>query len=193
MNSTPSPAMMILIVCAIVLILFVSLLAWASRYRRVGPNEALIVSGRRIRLADGSESGFRVVKGGGTFVLPVIEKAEVLSLGAFPVELVRFRARAADGMGVELDCSTQLKVKGDDASIASAAEYFLGKSENEMKKVIGPVLEKVLSAVMSGAAFKRVEQDPAAYAAKVETEAMGPLAQMGLATVSVKIQSVRAD
>lgn len=184
--------MVILVVCAIVFVILIYALIWASRYQKVGPNQALIVSGRRIRLPDGSYVGFRIVQGGGTFVFPVIEKAEVLSLAAFPVDLVRFRARAVNEMGVELDCTTQLKINGDAASIALAAEYFLGKSETEMKKVITPVLEKALSAVIKEAAFKDIEQDPVAYAAKVETEAVGPLERMGLAVVSVKIQNVRA-
>lgn len=185
--------MVILIVCAIVIVIFIYALIWVSRYQKVGPNQALIVSGRRIRLPDGSHVGFRIVQGGGTFVFPVIEKAEVLSLAAFPLDLVRFRARAANGSGVELDCATQLKIKSDAASIASAAEYFLGKPESEMKKVIAPVLEKALSVVIGGAAFNNIQLGPAAYAAKVETEATGPLGRMGLAIVSVKIQNVRAS
>ena len=42
---------------------------WASRYTKVGPNEVLVVSGRkhRYRDPDGTAQmrGFRVVKGGG--------------------------------------------------------------------------------------------------------------------------------
>ena len=39
-----------------------------SRYTKVGPNQVLIVSGRKHRLEDGTTVGFRIVKGGGTFV-----------------------------------------------------------------------------------------------------------------------------
>ena len=39
-----------------------------SRYTKVGPNQVLIVSGNKHKLEDGTTVGFRIVKGGGTFV-----------------------------------------------------------------------------------------------------------------------------
>lgn len=43
----------------------------ASLYAKVVPSLALILSGRKVRLPDGRVVGFRYVKGGGTFDLPV--------------------------------------------------------------------------------------------------------------------------
>jgi len=63
-----------------VLVTFVFAVIWAIRYTKVGPNRVLIVSGRVYQLPDGTRRGFRIVKGGGTFVMPVIEKAQALSL-----------------------------------------------------------------------------------------------------------------
>ena len=62
-------------VVIVISVLFLFLMLYASRYIKVGPNQVLIVSGRRrtIREQDGSVKtvGFRVVKGGGAFVWPV--------------------------------------------------------------------------------------------------------------------------
>src|SRR5215468_10204741 len=67
----------------IVVVVIIFLAIWASRYTKVGPNQVLIVSGRKHRITDADGTvqyrGFRVVKGGGTFVIPVIEKVDVLS------------------------------------------------------------------------------------------------------------------
>src|SRR3569833_4302548 len=53
-----------------VVILFIAI--WASRYTKVGPNEVLVISGRKRRRTDPDgtqrEVGFRIVKGGGVFV-----------------------------------------------------------------------------------------------------------------------------
>ena len=57
---------------------------YASRYTKAGPNEVLVISGRRLRVQDSSGRfhtvGFRILKGGGTFVWPILEKCERLSL-----------------------------------------------------------------------------------------------------------------
>src|SRR5512134_3869834 len=83
----PSTVWLVALPLGLLFVLFVFAAIYASRYVKVGPNEVLIVSGRKRRMPDarGVERivGFRVVKGGGTFVFPVLEKAEVLSLELF--------------------------------------------------------------------------------------------------------------
>lgn len=77
---------------AIVFVLFVLLLFISSRYQKVGPNEALIISGRgqlRVNPTTGQKEriGYRIVKGGGTVVWPVVERAERLSLEVMTLEV----------------------------------------------------------------------------------------------------------
>ena len=76
----------------IVIVVFLIAAIWASRYTKVGPNQVIVVSGwkRKYVEPDGTVGtrGFRIVKGGGTFVIPVIEKVDVLSL-----ELLTISAR----------------------------------------------------------------------------------------------------
>ncbi len=71
---------MILATTGMVAVVVIFAAIWASRYVRVGPNRVLIVSGRQHVRPDGTRRGFRIVRGGGTFVIPVIEKADSLSL-----------------------------------------------------------------------------------------------------------------
>lgn len=64
---------------------------WTSRYAKVGPNEVLVISGRRRTLVDPSGErktvGYRLVKGGGTFVLPIKEHVQRLSLELMTLEV----------------------------------------------------------------------------------------------------------
>ncbi|HMP81695.1 MAG TPA: flotillin family protein, partial [Verrucomicrobiota bacterium] len=69
---------------ALIVVIFVFGRIWASRYTKVGPNQVLVISGRKHRMVDPDgtqrEIGFRVVKGGGVFVWPVFEKVDIVSL-----------------------------------------------------------------------------------------------------------------
>jgi len=69
---------MVTVGLVVVVVVFAAI--WASRYIKVGPNEVLVVSGRKHRYTDPDGSvqsrGFRIRKGGGTFVIPVIEKVD---------------------------------------------------------------------------------------------------------------------
>jgi flotillin len=182
----------IIAVAAMMVVYFVFVLIWASRYAKVGPNQAMIVSGRKIQLPDGRFVGFRIVKGGGTFVFPVIERADVLSLEVITIDMPGSKAQSAGGQAVEADCSAQVKINSDDASIVAAAEHFLSKSQAEIKNSVRPVLEKHLNNVLRSSPVGEAIQNPAACAARVQTAAAGDLGRMGLGMISFTIRNARA-
>ena len=103
-----------------------------SRYRKVGPNEAMIVSGRGGR----NGRGFRIVRGGGTFVWPFFEKADTLSLEVLTIDVHTPDVYTAQGVTVEVDGVAQLKIdSSDEATVATAAEQFLGRGRNDIMNV----------------------------------------------------------
>jgi flotillin len=182
----------VLAIVAMVLFWFVCVFLWASRFARVRPNQVMIISGRKNIQPDGTVAGFRIVKSGATFVLPVIERVDVLSLEVFTVELPWSKSRVANGRTVEAVCSAQMKINNDDASIALATEYFLGKSQPEIQKIIQPILEKHVSLVLGSLSSEEATQNHAAYSANVQTSATADLAGMGLNLVSFTIRDTRA-
>ncbi len=78
-------------VAAALFVFFIFFIIWASRYTKVGPNQVLVISGRKHRMVDpdgtAHEVGFRVVKGGGVFVWPVYEKVDILSLELLTIDV----------------------------------------------------------------------------------------------------------
>jgi flotillin len=176
---------------ALTVIIFVYVLIWASHYAKVGPNQVMIVSGRKIQLPDGRFAGFRIVKGGGTFVFPVIERADVLSLEVITIDMPGSKAQTAGGRAVEADCAAQIKINSDDASIVAAAEHFLNKNQTEIKNIVRPVLEQHLSSALGNSSNEEMIQNPAACAAKVQTAAAGDLGKMGVGMISFSIRNAR--
>ena len=177
--------LLIVAMAGMVLVIFIFAAIWASRYFRVGPNQVLIVSGRQHQLADGTRRGFRIVRTGGTFVIPVTEKAEALSLEVQSIEMPKQRVPTTQAP-ITMDCLAEAIIKGDDAAILMAAEHFLSKSETEVKKLIQAVLEKHLGAVPGRMGTQEIERDPAGCAAKVEAAAAPDLDRMGLSVVSFR-------
>ena len=181
--------MLMLTVAGMVLATVIFIAVWASRYFKVGPNRVLIVSGRQHQLADGTRRGFRVVRSGGTFVFPVVGRADVLSLEVLSIEMSMVGLRTAQGAAVEVDCLAQVNIKGDEAAILAAAEHFLSKSETEMKNIVRPVLGKHLRYILGGLSSEEIGQNLEGCAARVEAAASVDLGRMGLGVVSFSIQS----
>src|SRR5450759_855050 len=182
-------------VIAVVIVLFVLLGLWASRYTKVGPNQVLVISGRKRRIIDpdgtARDVGFRIVKGGGRFVWPVYEKVDILSLELLTIDVQTPEVYTSKGVPVKVDGVAQIKVKGDDISIATAAEQFLSKGTDDIKNIAMQTLEGHLRAILGTMTVEEIYQNRDAFASKVQEVAAGDMANMGLGIVSFTIRDIR--
>lgn len=179
----------------VVIVLFVIGGIFANRYTKVGPNQVLVISGRKRRVMDpdGTERhvGYRIVKGGGVLVWPVLEKVDVLSLELLTIDVQTPEVYTSKGVPVRVDGVAQIKVKGDDISIATASEQFLGKSTDEIRNIATQTLEGHLRAILGTMTVEEIYQNRDAFASKVQEVAAGDMANMGLGIVSFTIRDIR--
>ncbi|MDB6023625.1 MAG: band 7 protein, partial [Pedosphaera sp.] len=190
-----TPTAIIIAVVIISVVIFTLIVTVLSRYTKVGPNQVLIVSGKSHKYTDldGTQRtrGFRIVKGGGTFVYPVVEKVDLLSLELLTIDVQTPEVYTSKGVPVKVDGVAQVKVKGDDISVATAAEQFLSKSTDEIKNVATQTLEGHLRAILGTMTVEDIYQNRDAFASKVQEVAAGDMANMGLSIVSFTIRDIR--
>ena len=189
------PGSVVLVLAGILLVAILLVAVWVSRYTKAGPNEVLVISGRKHRVIDPDGTvrtrGFRIVKGGGTFVRPVIEKVDVLSLELLTIDVQTPEVYTSKGVPVRVDGVAQTKVKGDDISIGTAAEQFLSKGTDEIKNIAMQTLEGHLRAILGTMTVEEIYQNRDAFAAKVQEVAAGDMANMGLGIISFTIRDIR--
>ncbi|MBI4563607.1 MAG: flotillin family protein [Planctomycetes bacterium] len=187
----------VLIVGGLLLIFFIFLAIYAARYVKVGPNEVLIVSGRRRRIVEPGgrvhEVGYRIKAGGGTFVWPVLEKAEVLSLELMTIDVRTPAVYTVTGVPVVVDGVAQVKVKSDDLSIRTASERFLSKTPSQIMNIALQTLEGHLRAIIGRLTVEELYRDREAFAQKVQEVSSGDFANMGLSIDSFTIKEIRDD
>ena len=179
----------------IVFVIVVFAAIWASRITKAGPNEVLIVSGSQHKWVDAGGNvqtrGFRIVTGGRTFVMPLIEKVDILSLELLTIDVQTPEVYTGKGVPVKVDGVAQIKIKGDDVSIATAAEQFLSKSTDEIKNVAMQTLEGHLRAILGTMTVEEIYQNRDAFASKVQEVAATDMEKMGLHIVSFTIRDIR--
>ncbi len=176
----------------VILAVFVAVM---SRYTKVGPNEVLVASGMKHKYVDPDGTvrprGFRIKKGGGTFVVPMLEKVDILSLELMTIDVQTPEVYTSKGVPVRVDGVAQVKIKGDDISISTAAEQFLSKTTDEIKSVAMQTLEGHLRAILGTMTVEEIYQNRDAFASKVQEVAAGDMANMGLGIVSFTIRDIR--
>lgn len=172
-----------------VVVTIVLINVFVSRYVKVGPDEALVVSGRKRKLKSGQEVGFRIVKGGATFVWPVLETAKIISLRIMPLD-VNSSAYTSQGVQVTVDGIAQVKIDSKEESIATAAEQFLSLAFEEIRKIATQTLEGHLRSIVGNLTVEQINLNRDAFAQKVQELAATDLANMGLTIISFTIKEI---
>jgi flotillin len=188
----------IIAVAGILLVVFVFLGMYASRYKKVGPNQVLVISGLGHTIVNPvtrkkERVGFRIVKGGGAFILPVAERVDVLSLEIMTIDVETPEVYTERGVPVTVDGVAQIKIKGDEVSIRTAAEQFLSKNAAEVKGVAHETLAGHLRAILGTMTVEEIYKDRDAFAQRVQEVSAVDMANMGLDIVSFTIKDIRDD
>ncbi|MFC5700582.1 flotillin family protein [Cohnella faecalis] len=175
----------LLIPVGIVIVVLVLIVVFASRYRTVKADEAMIITGAL------TKDGMKIVKAGGAFIWPVVQNASMLSLQVQTLEIPTPEVYTMHGVPVMVDGVAQIKIKGDQESIATAAEQFLGKPEEELKSIATQTMEGHLRAILGTMTVEDVYRNRDEFARNVQEVAASDLNKMGLQIVSFTIRDVR--
>jgi flotillin len=174
--------------------LFVAMALFARNYIKVAPSMVAILYGRKHSLVDekGNRStvGFRVVRGGAALRVPLLERVEYLSLNVISIPLKISRAYTKEGVPVTVEAVANVKIAGDDTSLRSAAERFLGMSADKIKEVIFQTLEGHLRAILGTLTVEEINADRQAFAQKMTVEAAVDLKKMGVNIDILTIQQI---
>jgi flotillin len=154
------------------------------------PNEVLVFSGRARATGGGRTVGYRIIKGGRTLRVPLIETVDRMDLTNMIIELTVRSAYSKGGIPLNVQGVANIKVPGEEPLIHASLERFLGKSRAEIMKVARETLEGNLRGVLAILTPEQVNQDKEAFAQKLTEEAEHDLTNIGLVLDTLKIQNV---
>jgi flotillin len=178
---------LIIIGSVLVALLVIAFAVWARQYTNVGPNEVLIISGRR---GPKQRRGYRIVRGGGTYVRPFREKVQRLSL-----ELMQFDVRTAEtytaqGVPVQIDGVCMVKIASSDEGIERAAEQFLSRSGEDIVRTALQAVEGHMRTGVGSLSIEDIYRERQKLVAAVRTLAQPDLDRMGLEIVSLTVRNI---
>ncbi|KEQ24475.1 flotillin family protein [Paenibacillus tyrfis] len=185
----------LLVPVIVVAVIVVLGLAFWARYKTVSPDEAMIVTGSFLGsknvLTDDSGRKIKIVRGGGSFILPVFQRAEFLSLLSHKLDVSTPEVYTEQGVPVLADGVAIIKIGGAVEDVATAAEQFMGKPTEALKGEAQEVLEGHLRAILGSMTVEEVYRNRDRFAQEVQGVAAKDLKKMGLQIVSFTIKDVR--
>jgi len=192
-------AVFVIFVVILPIVLFVTYLVVRVRYKKAGPDEALIVYGRRklfgrkVRSEKGEIEGFRIIRGGGTFVWPAWEQYEILSLRMMTLEIDLPHVYTVQGIPINVKAVAQVKVQGDVEHIRSAAEGFLGMPVDAVQATIKETVAGHLRGIVGTLTVEELYREQKSFQEKVREEAHIDLEGMGFEFRSFVFRAIQDD
>ncbi|WP_376786991.1 SPFH domain-containing protein, partial [Planktothrix agardhii] len=96
------------------------------------PSEVLIFAGSRSTVEGGTDVGYRLVKGGSSIRIPLLEDAFRMDLTNMIIELKVSNAYSKGGIPLTVEGVANIKIAGEEPTIHNAIERLLGKSRKEI-------------------------------------------------------------
>ena len=159
-------------------------------YKKAGPDEALIVYGRKKLM---SKEGLRIVSGAGTFVLPAWENYKILSLRMMTLDIDLQHVYTSQGIPINVKAVAQVKIHGDAEHIKSAAEGFLGVPVEEVRATIKETVAGHLRGIIGTLTLEELYRDQKRFQERIREEAHLDLEGMGFEFKSFVFQEIQDD
>ncbi|WP_280505717.1 flotillin family protein [Nocardia farcinica] len=155
-------------------------------YRVPAPNEALLISGGN-RGGDGAP--FRVVTGQGAFVIPILRKADILSLDLHEA-IIKETCVTTQGVELSVSAVVAFKVGNDKASIINAAQRFLDSQNSAMSSTVGEIFAGHLRSIIGSMTVEEIIRHREVLASQVLDSSNVEMGRMGLIVDSMQIRSI---
>ncbi|HAX71909.1 MAG TPA: flotillin [Firmicutes bacterium] len=175
----------VVVISAIVVVaIIVLLIGVLSTWRKVPQDKALVVTGLKKR----------VISGGGGLVIPVLERADMISLENMSIDVKVIGSLCTTGVPLDVSGTIIVKIRQAETSIYSAMEQFntgkLDTTIGNIKKTVQEVMEGKLREICSTLEVEDVFKNREMITSKVSEIAVEDLSSMGLEIKTFTIRDI---
>lgn len=139
----------------------------------------------------------RVVSGGGTIVIPLLQRMDTMTLEGMPLNVIVTSVKTSLGVPINAEGYVVIKVKHDDDKILTAMQMFYCQNEEKTKAKIIEQAQKIcegkLREIASGLTVEEIYDDRDKFSASVLAVVSQQLDSIGLELKSFTINDITDD
>jgi flotillin len=175
-NYTP----LVIVIIGILIILLVILSMW----KKVPQDKAAVITGLKKR----------IITGGGGIVIPILERADYISLENIQLEIQTQDTMTSQGVPISIISYANIKVKNEETHIYTAVEQFNVNNESKtigiIKETATNMLEGKLREIVSRMTVEDLYQDREKLGSQVQEVIATDLLEMGLEIKNFAIRDI---
>ncbi|MFV0556080.1 MAG: flotillin family protein [Lactovum sp.] len=173
--------LLLVFIAFILLLLFIILLS----YKRVRSNTALVIWGKGT-----GANGIKIKTGGATFVIPILQGSQKLSLEPFAVDVDLKGALSKKNIRVNTPSTFTLAVSSSLDMLNNAARRILDLKDAALMEQSRDIILGQLRAVIAGLTIEEINADREKFEAEVFKNVSSELYKLGLDLINVNIKDI---
>ena len=154
------------------------------------PNEVVVLSGRKRRTKSGQEIGYRVITGGRSIRIPILETIKRIDVTTMPVPVKVTNAYAKGGTPLDIQAIANVKISSNPAVAGNAIERFLDQDRSEIVRVARETLEGNLRGVVATLTPEELNENRLQFSQRIASDVSRDLNKLGLQLDTLKIQNI---
>ena len=170
---------------AAIIIVFGTLIAFASRYKKCPSDRILVVYGK---VSSGKSA--QCLHGGAAFIWPIIQDYQFLDLTPMPIEINLQGALSKQNIRVNTPSTFTVGVATEPGVMENAAERLLGLQMTEIKELAKDIIFGQMRVVIATMNIEEINSDRDKLIANIASGVEVELKKVGLRLINVNIQDV---
>ncbi len=181
-NLSPGPLMLVVSVVLIFSFFFAMLV---KQYRRCPSNRVLVVYGKVT-----GDRAARCMHGGGTFVIPLLQSYDYLSLEPTTIDIELTSALSKKNIRVNVPSTFTIGISTDPDIMNNAAERLLGLDEQGIAMQARDIILGQMRLVIATLSIEEINQDREKFLDLVNQNVNFELNKIGLEMINVNIRDI---
>lgn len=178
---------LIYVIIVFAVVVFVTIAALISRYKRCPSDKILVIYGRT-----GGTSA-KCIHGGGAFVWPVIQDYAYLDLKPISIEANLTNALSRQNIRVDVPCRFTIAISTETDSMNNAAERLLGLTPDQIQELSKDILFGQLRLVIATMTIEEINSDRDKFLENISKNVDNELKKIGLKLINVNVTDIKDE
>ena len=189
--------MILTIAIVIVAVLIIGLLI--ASYHKTGPDQAMVITGALLgksKSIDANEdvnSRYKIVKGGGAFIIPVLQQMGLIDLGTMKIDVDVPNTQTQTMVPVNVNATAILRVGSPKSMIAIAAEKIMNLSDEALESQLSEMVRGQIRTIVSEMEPAELVKNKQKFSDSVLENVVSQMGQFGLEVTGLTITKIDDD
>jgi flotillin len=180
----------VILVTVIVIIIFSTIAALFTRYKRCPSDKILVIYGKVGKTTDGMNQSSKCIHGGAGFIWPVIQAYKFLDLTPLSIEVNLMNALCKQNIRVDVPSRFTVGISTEPGVMQNAAERLLGLKLAEIQELAKDIIFGQLRLVIATMEIEEINTDRDKFLANVSSNVEAELKKIGLRLINVNITDI---